>query len=166
VREALKHLAGLDLITIRPHRGAVVSQPRDAPTAELFEALAEAEAAARGSPPSRCPRASGSAWRRCTGPTWTPPPRRTSGRPGPQPLFHEAVHLGAHNAFLSDLAQTLRRRLAPYARRPFAAPERPAASALEHGAVLAAILDRDGPAAEEAMRRHVAEVGRAWAQGS
>lgn len=167
VREALKHLAGLDLITIRPHRGAVVSRTGDAPAAELFEALAEAEAACArlaALKMSEGGRERLVAMHRA----YLDAAADTDHRPARDlnRLFHEAVHLGARNPFLAEAAQTLRRRLAPHARAPFATPERPAASAREHGAVLAAILDRDGPAAAEAMRRHVAEVGRAWAEGA
>ena len=45
VREALKQLAAMELVAIRPHRGAVVAGLEPARLVELFEAMAEIEAA-------------------------------------------------------------------------------------------------------------------------
>jgi DNA-binding GntR family transcriptional regulator len=44
VREALKQLAAMDLVEIRPHRGAVVAAVEPARLAELVEAIGEIEA--------------------------------------------------------------------------------------------------------------------------
>ena len=44
VREALKQLAAMDLVDLRPHRGAVVAGLDPARLAELFEAMEEVEA--------------------------------------------------------------------------------------------------------------------------
>ena len=45
VREALKQLAAMELIELRPHRGAVVAGLDPERLAELFEAMTEIEAA-------------------------------------------------------------------------------------------------------------------------
>ena len=63
-----------------------------------------------------------------------------------------------------DAAHVLRRRLAPLSRAQFGLTGRPDHSAAEHLAVMAAIRLHDGAAAEDAMRRHLASVGRAFAR--
>ena len=78
--------------------------------------------------------------------------------------FHAAIHEGAHNAFLAEAAHALRRRLAPLSRAQFAVTGRPDHSAAEHRAIMVALRARDGTAAEEAMRRHLASVGQAFAR--
>lgn len=166
VREALKQLAGLDLITIRPHRGAVVADLQAVRMGELFEALAEAEAvcarlaAAKmsGLEQERLEAAHRAFLAAAAG--------ERDGVPEANRTFHEAIYAGAHNGFLADTVMALRRRLSPFTRAQFRAAERPFQSAREHAAVLDAILRRDGAAAAEAMRRHVLAVGRAWAEWS
>ncbi|MQT14619.1 GntR family transcriptional regulator [Segnochrobactrum spirostomi] len=167
VREALKQLAGLDLIDMRPHRGAVVAGVQAVHMGELFEALGEAEAvcarlaAAKMSViererldeiHARCAEALAAGDQDLI--------------PGANRAFHEAIYAGAHNAFLSDTVLVLRRKLAPFTTAQFRLTERPPESAREHLAVIRAIRARDGEAAEAAMRRHLQSVGRAWAQWS
>lgn len=165
VREALKQLGGLSLVDVRPHRGAVVAGVHATHMGEFFEALGEAEAI--------CARLAAikmsgverdrleEVYRRCD---------EALAREDREVIpvvnreFHEAIYAGAHNAFLADTVLILRRKLAPFTSAQFRLAERPPASKREHAAVMAAIRDRNGPAAEEAMRRHILSVGRAWAQ--
>lgn len=163
VREALKQLAGIELVELRPHRGAVVAELHAARIGELFEALAEAEAVC-----ARLAAIKMSALERerlealhatCTA-------ALTAGDqdaiPAANRALHEAIYAGAHNAFLADGVLGLRRRLMPFSRAQFRLAERPEQSAREHEAVLAAIRRRDGEAAAELMRRHILSVGHAW----
>lgn len=70
--------------------------------------------------------------------------------------FHAALFRGAHNASLSDVAQSVRLRTSPYREVQFRHTERLQSSQQEHEAILAAVLAGDGVAAREAMRGHVA----------
>jgi DNA-binding GntR family transcriptional regulator len=164
VREALKRLAGLHLIELRPHRGAVVAALSAARVGELFEALAEAEAAC-----ARLAALKMSALERERLEAAHLAFRAAADEadPGAVPkanvTFHAAIHAGARNAFLAESVTTLRQRLAPFTLAQFELPDRPSQSAREHLAVLQAIHRGDGDGAGEAMRRHVMAVGRAWA---
>lgn len=164
VREALKQLAALELVELRPHRGAVVAGLHPSRLAELFEAMGEVEAVC-----ARLAAVKMSSiererlemhWSDCD----------AAMRDGDRELihatnqaFHAQIHEGAHNAFLAEAAHGLRRRLAPLSRAQFALAGRPDQSAREHLAIISAIRRRDGSAAEEAMRRHLTSVGRAFA---
>jgi DNA-binding GntR family transcriptional regulator len=163
VREALKQLAGIDLVELRPHRGAVVAELHQSRIGELFEALAEAEAVC-----ARLAAIKMSGFERerlevlhatCTG-------ALTGGDqeaiPTTNRALHEAIYAGAHNAFLADCVQGLRRRLMPFSRAQFRLAERPLQSAREHEQVMAAIRRRDGEGAADVMRRHILAVGHAW----
>jgi DNA-binding GntR family transcriptional regulator len=163
VREALKQLAGIDLVELRAHRGAVVTELHHTRVGELFEALAETEAVC-----ARLSAAKMSAFERarleelhaaCAA-ALRDEDQETI--PGANRAFHEALYDGAHNAFLADTVRALRRRLFPFSRAQFGLTERPQGSAREHEAVMQAVRARDGASAEEAMRRHILAVGRAW----
>ena len=165
VREALKQLAAMELVDLRPHRGAVVASLHPARVAELFEAMGEVEAACTRLAAAKM---SGqereqleTAWADCDEALhvndleWI----HVSNQ-----AFHATIHRGSHNSFLADAAQVLRRRLAPLSRAQFGLTGRPDHSAAEHLAIMQAIRRRDGVAAEEAMRRHLVSVGQAFAQ--
>ena len=163
VREALKHLAGIELVELRPHRGAIVAALHEARIGELFEALAESEAVcARLAAVKMGPRelaALDEAHGLCAQALLA---GDQESIPEANRRFHEGIYAGAHNGFLSDAVLALRRRLAPFSRAQFRLEQRPLASRREHATVMEAIRDRDGEAAETAMRRHVLAVGRAW----
>jgi len=72
--------------------------------------------------------------------------------------FHEAIYTGAHNAFLAELAVTVRKRCAPFRRAQFETLGRLAKSHGEHGAVVTAIQRGDAEGAARAMRAHIAVV--------
>jgi DNA-binding GntR family transcriptional regulator len=163
VREALKHLAGIELVELRPHRGAVVAALHEARIGELFEALAECEAACARLAALKM--ASGEVGRLDELHATCADALRRGDQaliPEANRLFHEAIYAGAHNGFLSGAVLNLRRRLAPFSRAQFRLEQRPLASRREHAVVMEAIRARDGDGAEAAMRRHVLAVGRAW----
>jgi DNA-binding GntR family transcriptional regulator len=70
--------------------------------------------------------------------------------------FHEALYQGAGNAYLAELAEVTRRRLAPFRAAQLGGKDRLAASHAEHGAIIEAICAGDGAAAAAAMRAHLA----------
>ena len=164
VREALKQLAAMDLVELRPHRGAVVAGLNPARLAELFEAMAEIEATCARLAATKMSAAERDRlellWARCD--------QILLGSGDLEAVheanqdFHAAIHQGARNEFLADAAHVLRRRLGPLSRAQFGLTGRPGDSASEHRAVIEAIRARNGIAAEQAMRRHLESVGRAF----
>jgi DNA-binding GntR family transcriptional regulator len=164
VREALKQLAAMDLVDLRPHRGAVVAGLDPRRLAALFEAMAEIEAICARLAATKMAQADRELlevlWLRCDGAL-----RRSGDIEAVHETnqdFHTAIHKGAGNEFLADAAHALRRRLAPLSRAQFGLTGRPSDSAAEHKAVMKAIRARDGAMAERAMRLHVESVRRAF----
>lgn len=164
VREALKQLAAMELVELRPHRGAVVASLHPARLAELFEAMGEVEAACARLAAQKMSAAERAqlelAWAECDEALRA---QDLEWIHASNQVFHATIHSGSHNSFLADAAHALRRRLAPLSRAQFGLTGRPDNSAAEHVAVMEAIRGRDGAAAEEAMRRHLVSVGRAFA---
>jgi DNA-binding GntR family transcriptional regulator len=70
--------------------------------------------------------------------------------------FHEALYQGAGNAYLAELAEVTRRRLAPFRAAQLGGKDRLAASHAEHGVIIEAICVGDGAAAAAAVRAHLA----------
>ncbi len=163
VREALKQLAAMQLVDLRPHRGAVVAGLTPGRVAELFEAMGEVEAAC-----ARLAALKMSSLERERLETLAGICDRAmvSGSLADidetNRAFHASIHDGSHNGYLSETAHALRLRLAPFSRVQFGVSGRPSYSRREHALVLAAVLAGDGDAAEAAMRRHLASVGRAF----
>lgn len=163
VREALRQLAAIELVDLRPHRGAVVAGIAESRVVELFEALGEAEAACARLAAVKAGTAERQrieALHRICREAMAAGDRVAI--PVTNRHWHEALYTSAHNGFLADQALTLRRRLAPFTHAQFGLADRPPASADEHERVMAALRRRDGDAAGAAMRRHVASVGLAW----
>jgi DNA-binding GntR family transcriptional regulator len=163
VREALKQLAAMELVELRPHRGAVVAGLEPMQLAQLFEAMGEIEAAcARLAAAKLCGPARERleiAWLECDAALHTSDLESIHAA---NQAFHAAIHEGARNSFLADAAHALRRRLAPLSRAQFGLVGRPDHSAAEHRAIMVAIRARDGAVAEEAMRGHLQSVARAF----
>ena len=132
VREALKQLAAMELIELRPHRGAVVAGLDQERLAELFEAMAEIEAA--------CARIAAV---KLTGPgrarleigveRATRPARgRYRGDSYRQPGVSLRDPQGRAQQFPRRRRVVLRRRLGPLSRAQFGLTGRPDHSAAEH----------------------------------
>jgi len=159
VREAIRMLAPTGLIDVKPRRGASVATVTSAQLETLFGAMAEIEAT--------CARLAAF--------SMTPIERRRlhNRHEGMAELvlrddrdayaaanidFHTQIYLGAHNEILSQFAQGLRRRLAPFRRAQFRSEGRTSRSHAEHAAVLKAILACDAAAAHTAMLHHMSLV--------
>lgn len=165
VREALRQLATTGLIELRPRRGAVVAQVTSEQLEMLFVAMGELEAT--------CARLSAL--------SMTPIERRrlealqesmgemvgrgdVAGYTAANTNFHTLLYTGAHNPVLSEMAISLRRRLAPFRQAQFKAPGRLARSYAEHGAVARAVIAGDASGAHAAMLHHVSLVEDAFDQ--
>lgn len=159
VREALKQLAAMELVAIRPHRGAVVAGLEPARLVELFEAMAEIEAACARLAASRMDGVDRlrleEAFSTCDQALQDGAIERIHVA---NQLFHDAIHVGARNPFLADAARLLRRKLAPLSRVQFGVTGRPDASAAEHRAIMTALRACDVAGADRSTRRHIASV--------
>ncbi len=159
VREAIRLLASTGLIDVRPRRGASVATATSAQLEMLFGAMAEIEATCA----------------RLAAVSMTPIERRRlqSRHEAMAELvlrddreayaatnidFHTQIYLGAHNEILSQLAQGLRRRLAPFRRAQFRSEGRASRSQAEHAAVVKAIQACDATAAHATMFHHMSLV--------
>jgi len=159
VREAIRLLASTGLIDVRPRRGASVATATSAELETLFGAMAEIEATCA----------------RLAALSMTPIERRRlqSRHEAMAELvlrdeqdayaaanidFHTQIYFGAHNEILSEFAQGLRRRLAPFRRAQFRTEGRTSRSHREHAAVLKAIVACDAAAAHAAMFHHMSLV--------
>ena len=163
VREALRLLAAAGLVEQRPRRGSVVSRPDPRRLAEMFQAMAELEAVCA----TLCARAMDRAAKARLAARHAAMGRMAAAGDlaayrDANVAFHEALYAGADNAYLAELAQATRLRLAPFRAAQLGGEDRLAASHAEHGAIVAALLAGDGAAAAAAVRAHLAATEGAW----
>lgn len=160
IREALLQLGAEGLIELRPRRGAVVSAVSPQKLLEMFETMAELEAACgrfaarRMTPEDEA--AILDAHGRCID---------AAGRGDTEAYyednrdFHEAIYKASRNAFLSEQAHALHKRLSPYRRIQLRARQRLAQSLKEHQGIVDALSAGDGDLAATRLREHVVIQG-------
>ena len=78
--------------------------------------------------------------------------------------FHGLIYAGCHNRELAEVAETLRRRLAPFRRSQLLNAERLLTSSSEHAEIVGAIIERDGLAAERHLRRHLLSSAHSYVE--
>jgi DNA-binding GntR family transcriptional regulator len=160
IREALIQLASQGIVQIRPRRGAVVSTASPQ-IVEMFEVMAELEAmcgrlaARRMSAAEQA--ALAEAHQACKGAAEAGDADDYYYR---NELFHHAIYAGSHNAFLTEQASSLARRLRPYRRLQLRVRDRLKHSFSEHDTIVRAIVEGDGQAAADLLRSHVAVQGQ------
>jgi DNA-binding GntR family transcriptional regulator len=156
VREALKQLAIVGLVSVRPNKGSVVASLDTEQLDRMFEAIGELEAA--------CARHA--ALRMTEGERASLAELHAQGRLAMQSgdferydALNRELHLlilqGAHNPVLAETAIGLRRRAEPFRRTQFRNRERIGESFAEHGAIVEALLAGDANAAHREMRHHL-----------
>jgi DNA-binding GntR family transcriptional regulator len=156
LREAFRVLAGEGLVTIHPHRGAMVSEVSEGELVELFaaRALIEGHAAARlAAQPDAQALARlhtmvadmKSAVRR----------RRFELYYGLAADFHDALVRARGGQVLWQMYEQIRRMLRRYQAVMAGLPESPRRSIVEHEEILSAIRAGDEDLAERAAKRHV-----------
>lgn len=156
IREALQRLACEGLVVLRPHRGAFVAGLSIVDLQQIFELRRSLEGYAAGLAAERATPADIAAMRAALA-------GLEAAEPGAGPeiyitidqAFHRALARGAHNRFLEN---TLSRMYNLNLRLWYMALDKigPMRQAIdEHQRVLAAIVQRDGPRAEAAMREHI-----------
>jgi DNA-binding GntR family transcriptional regulator len=160
IREALAQLGAEGLVEIRPRRGAFVSTPSPHRLVEMFETMAELEAA--------CGRL---AARRLTAQDETAIADAhdacivAAGSQDPEAyyaenrIFHEAIYRASRNGFLAEQAFALHKRLSPYRRIQLRARHRLAHSLAEHAGVLEALRAGDADLTASRLRAHILVQG-------
>jgi DNA-binding GntR family transcriptional regulator len=163
IREALRQLASSGLIELRPNRGAFVAHVTPEQLDVMFVAMAELEATcARLAAMSMAPLERRNLQRLHE--RMAEQARRDLVKDFTESndALHQMIYQGAHNSVLSDMAQALRVRLAPYRRAQFRNDGRLERSYAEHDAVVKAIISGDPASAHAAMLHHVDLVGASF----
>lgn len=159
IRESFSHLASMGLVVHRPNRGVVVATLSADALNDLYEAMAELEAALvrlatlRMNDDER--RQLKSMHRQSMQLVRGHEPEayaRFNHR------FHSLIFTAARSRHLQELAQTTRSRLAPFRRAQFRLSKRLSQSWEEHDAIVRAILAGDADTAARLMRVHVQTV--------
>lgn len=159
VREALRQLEAMGLVQKRPRRGVVVTVVTRERLTQMFAAMAELEAA--------CARLAALHMTAAEREALDALHRGSLGlvRSGDvqayervNQQFHMAIYRGSHNAPLLEMAQAMRRRVAPFRRAQFRVVGRLGQSLDEHDKVVTCILRGDPEGAAAAMRGHILTV--------
>jgi DNA-binding GntR family transcriptional regulator len=156
VREAIRQLAAVGLVEMRPRRGAVVTGFTPQRIIDMFEMSAEVEAmcvrlaAYRMNPIERSHLArlheeseamvAGNDIDAYDRLNWA---------------FHQVIYEGTHNAFIAEQAMALRDRMGAFRRAQLRETGRPVRSRGEHEGLLDAIMRGDGEEAARRMRAHM-----------
>ncbi|WP_131857000.1 GntR family transcriptional regulator [Bosea sp. BK604] len=163
VREAIRQLSASGLVSVRPHRGAVVALPTPRQLDDMFEAMAELEGLCAGMAARNMTigerRALEALHEELRVLVQQGDPLRYHER---NEAFHTAIYAGSHNSYLADITLMTRTRVAPFRRAQFRAAGRLGGSYQEHDLVVQAILRGDRDAAAEAMRAHIGIVRDAF----
>ena len=156
IREALIQLSAAGLVDMRPRRGAVVAEVSSLRLAEMFDFMAELEAA--------CARRAAvlasdveisqlvSAHEACRSALDAQDPDRYY-RLNQQ--FHLVLYGMAHSGFLAEQTTLMQRRLRAYRRLQLRIPNRMASSFEEHAGVVEAIQAKNPNLAADRSRAHV-----------
>ncbi|MBE7636135.1 FCD domain-containing protein [Sneathiella sp. P13V-1] len=160
IREAFQKLSLSGMVEQLPRRGVFVRHPGPVELMEMFEVMAELEAA--------CGRM---AARRITDPALEQLHEanrkcRDALEAGEaetyyseNEVFHFLIYSQSGNRFLEEETRKLHRRLKPYRRKQLLLRGRMKQSMAEHEAVLKALEDGDGDKVAETLRPHVAVQG-------
>lgn len=158
IRDALRSLAATRLVNHVPRRGFSVAEVDSVELDALFEAAGEIEALCA----RLCAHRAGPVERKRIELLFQSMEKAVQGADAKvfaslNEDLHRTIHAGARNRTLEEVAQGLRRRMAPFRSTIFfTADNRMHTSHEEHGALVRAILARDADAAGRAMHEHAA----------
>lgn len=156
IREALRKLAAIDLVTIQPRSGARVSRPNMAQIIELFEVISALEGFAAKLAATRATdeqlAAIKAAHDTCEELAVSGDAKAYFDANG---VFHRAIWTAANNLMLIDQITAVDKRLAPYRRQITFHPGRKQDSQSEHAQIARALAERQPEVAEKAMQEHV-----------
>lgn len=156
VREALRQLAAVELIDLRPRRGAVVIAVTQERLMALFEAAAEIEATCARLATYRMTIAERATLQRVH--LRATEARRQGDISAYVSLnheFHDLIYRATHNEVLTEQATMLRNKLGEFRNAQLRDEGRMVESNDEHGDLLTAMAQGDGGAAERLMRAHL-----------
>lgn len=160
LREALQRLALSRMVELVPRRGAFVRQPGPVELMEMFEMMAELEAACGRFAASRISDAAlgdlHDANDKCQSAVEAQNP---DGYYVENERFHKIIYRESGNEFLASETLNLHRRLQPFRRQQLRLRGRMAQSMGEHKAILNALEHGSADAAAAALRDHVAIQG-------
>jgi DNA-binding GntR family transcriptional regulator len=160
IREALMQLSAIGMVEIRPRRGAMVVDLGPQYVFEMFDVMAELEGMAGAHAARRHTLADKAALldahARCERACLQ---ENTDDYYYENEVFHHAIYEACHSGFLKDQCVLLHRRLRPYRRLQLRVRNRMKTSLLEHGAIVAAIIDGDAEKARHLLRDHIAVQG-------
>ncbi|KKM27340.1 hypothetical protein LCGC14_1575700 [marine sediment metagenome] len=160
VREALQKLSVSGLVEQLPRRGVFVRQPGPVELMEMFEVMAELEAACGRFAASRIDDAALIGLDQCNKQCADAVAAGDADRYYREnETFHHLIYAQSGNGFLEQEALRLHRRLKPFRRLQLRLRGRMPQSLGEHGDILKALTARDCEAAGQALRDHVAVQG-------
>jgi DNA-binding GntR family transcriptional regulator len=171
VREALRKLQAGGLITVTPHRGAVVRVPAPWEVRDAYEVRAELEglaaerAATRSGPSDIAKLERANDTMRKGAQRATKPSKQSGGKLQPTTAANDTFHMVILEAAGNErLAQVIQQINESFPRNVLAQvlvddPGLRAVNVDEHDAIIQALRNRDGAAARAAMREHVLSAG-------
>ena len=160
IREALQRLTLSGLLVQYPRRGVFVRQPGPVELVEMFEVMAELEAAAARFAALRISdEALGELERINAACRASVDAQDTDAYYRDNETFHRVIYAQSGNAFLEQECQRLHRRLKPFRRLQLRLRGRLGQSMAEHEEIVAALVAGEGERAAAAIRAHVAVQG-------
>ncbi len=169
IREALQIVVARALAVRVPYRGVIVSDISPDRIDQLFEAMGEIEALCGRFAAQRMTMEERSALLNLH--------EEMSGMArfgeadqyeAANTRFHQLIYKGSHNEDFGEMAEAMRLKLSPFRRLQLTDAVRVARSNAEHAQIVDAIIERDGTAAEKALRRHLLSAAQAmmdkWAR--
>ncbi|MEH6728755.1 MAG: GntR family transcriptional regulator [Hyphomicrobiales bacterium] len=165
IREALQVLVSSGMAEQIPRRGVFVRQPGPVELMEMFETMAELEAACGRFAATRISDAGlqqlVDANQACQKAIEEQDHDRYYAE---NEVFHQTIYKGSANSYLEKQALQLQNRLKPYRKIQLRFRGRLAQSMAEHESIVAALQDGDAEKASDALRRHVAVQGEKFHQ--
>lgn len=160
IREAFQRLAISGLVEQLPRRGVFVRQPGPVELIEMFEVMAELEAACARLAAQRITEAAladlHATNNRCNDAVEA---QDADGYYRENERFHAILYRQSGNGFLEQECLKLQRRLQPFRRIQLRLRGRLRQSMSEHRAIVTALQDGDGDRAAAEIRAHVAVQG-------
>lgn len=164
IRETLSQLSALGLVDKRPHKGVVVLMQSQERLGQLFEVMAELEAACARFAAERMTTRERQALRSLHETALAlVQGGDLAGYAEHNTEFHQVVYAGTHNDALVETTFEARRRVFHFRRAQFRLANRVRLSHVEHGGIVDAVQRGDGTAAYEAMKAHILTVRQASA---
>ena len=160
LREAIQRLALSGMVELIPRRGAFVRQPGPVELMEMFEVMAELEAACGRLAAMRITDAALADLRNANARCMAAVEARDSDSYYTEnERFHRIIYHQSGNSFLEQETRKLHKRLMPFRRKQLRFRGRMAQSMAEHEAIVSALEDGDSARAEDTLRKHVAVQG-------